>query len=209
MAAPSRVQRAIRLLALLRQAGEPAGAPGDPPEAQMAVRSELRLQALDFWLRNPDYLADELVTEVEAGRLPDSYLQVATALLDDPEPALRHYPMPRWLFGAYEQLDDAFAYLEVYGLAIMRRTPRGNRNQFFLLPAGVAAGDTLTDATSPLSWYPRQVQLVLTVAGQQTGSELKARQYLQASYADTELGTTIGPIAGRVRERLTRMREAS
>jgi hypothetical protein len=66
----------------------------------LAVRSELRLQALDFWLRNPDYLADELVTEVKAGRLDDSHLAVASALLDDPEPSLRHYPMPRWLFGA-------------------------------------------------------------------------------------------------------------
>jgi hypothetical protein len=58
----------------------------------LAVRSELRLQALDFWLRNPDYLADELLTEVEAGRLNASYVDVASALLDDPEPSLRHYP---------------------------------------------------------------------------------------------------------------------
>lgn len=42
-----------------------------------------------------------------------------------PEPSLRHYPMPRWRFGAFEPLDDAFALLEVYGLAIMRRTPGG------------------------------------------------------------------------------------
>ena len=105
----SRVQHAIRLLALLHQAGEAAGKPGDPSQAVRAVRSELRLQALDFWLRNPDYLADELVTEVEAGRLDDAYLAVAASLLTDPEPSLRHYPMPRWLFGAYEPLDDAFA----------------------------------------------------------------------------------------------------
>lgn len=205
----SRVQHAIRLLALLRQAGEDVGTPGDPPGAVLAVRSELRLQALDFWLRNPDYLADELVTEVETGQLDPSYLEVASRLLTDPEPTLRHYPMPRWLFGAYEPLDDAFAHLEAYGLAIMRRTPAGYRNQFFLLQAGVEAGDTLTDTDSALSWYPRQVKLVLLVARNQTGSQLKARQYQQASYAGTELGTHIGPIADRVSQRLTEARRAS
>lgn len=209
MPSASRVQHAIRLLALLRQAGQEADRPGDPQEAVLAVRSELRLQALDFWLRNPDYLADELVTEVQAGRLDTSHLAVASSLLTHPEPTLRHYPMPRWLFGAYEPLDDAFAFLEAYGLAVMRRTPGGNRNQFFLLRVGVEAGDSLTDTDSPLSWYPRQVQLVLRVAGDQTGSQLKARQYQQASYAGTDLGAHIGSIADRVRERLGEARAAS
>jgi hypothetical protein len=207
--AASRVQHAIRLLALLRQAGEAPGAPTDPPEAVLVIRSELRLQALDFWLRNPDYLADELVTEVEAGRLDASYLDTAAALLSDPEPSLRHYPMPRWLFGAYEPLDDAFSHLEGYGLAVMRRTPGGHRNQFFMLAPGMAAGDSLAAADSALSWYPRQAELVLLVARDQTGNQLKGRQYAQAAYADTELGTRIGPIADRVRARLSRARRAS
>lgn len=198
----SRAQHAIRLLALMRQAGGPAGAPGDPQNAVLAVRSELRLQALDFWLRNPDYLADELLTEVEAGRLDASYIDVASALLEEPEPSLRHYPMPRWLYGAYEPLDDALAHLEAYGLAAMRRMPGGHRNQFFLLPAGVAAGDDLEAADSALSWYPRQVKLVLLVAREQPGAQLKGRQYKQAGYAETELGTHIGPIHDRVRSRL-------
>lgn len=209
MPSASRVQHAIRLLALLRQAGTPADAPGDPDGAVLAVRSERRLQALDFWLRNPDYLADELVSEVEFGSLGGNYLDVAAALLEDPEPSLRHYPMPRWLFGAYERLDDAFAHLEAYGLAIMRRTPGGHRNQFFLLPDGVAAGDSLATTDGPLSWYPRQVRLVLQVAGTANGSQLKQRQYKQASYANTELGSHIGPIADRVRERLAQARSAS
>ncbi|MFC4951022.1 hypothetical protein [Pseudonocardia sp. GCM10023141] len=203
------MQHAIRLLALLWRTGEPAGAPGDPPQAVRAIRSERRLQALDFWLRNPDYLADELLTEVEAGRLDRSFVEVASSLLSDPEPSLRHYPMPRWLFGAYEPLDDAFAHLEVYGLAIMRRTPGGHRNQFFLLTDGVAAGNDLAAAPSVLAWYPRQIELVLRVAGNQSGSQLKVRQYQQAAYAGTELGTSIAPIANRVRQRLVTARRAS
>ena len=84
MPSASRVQHAIRLLALLHQAGEAADKPGDPPLVVLVVRSELRLQALDFWLRSPDYLADELVTEVEASRLDDSYLAVAFLAAERP-----------------------------------------------------------------------------------------------------------------------------
>jgi hypothetical protein len=35
------------------------------------MRSQLRLQALDFWLRNPDYLADELLNEYDASDSPE------------------------------------------------------------------------------------------------------------------------------------------
>ena len=53
------------------------------------------------------------------------------------------------------------------------------------------------------------MRLVLQVAGTANGSQLKQRQYKQASYANTELGSHIGPIADRVRERLAQARSAS
>jgi hypothetical protein len=202
----TRRQHAIRLLSLLHQAGEPTGNQGDEPGAVLVMRSELRLQALDFWLRNPDYLADELLTEVQAGRLEPSYVDVAETLLSDPEPAWHHYPMPKWFHGAYERLDDAFAVLEVYGLAVMRRKPSGTRNQFFLMADGVRAAEELGVDGSALEWYPRQVRFVLKVAGGQVGSRLKERQYRQAEYAGTELGVSIGPIRDRVLGRLAEMK---
>lgn len=169
------------------------------------VRSELRLQATDFWLRNPDYLADELITLVESGVLDESYIEVARKLLNDPEPDLRYYPMPKWLHGAYEPLDDAFSLLETYGLATAVRTGTPGQNvsqtQFFLTAAGAAAAAEL--AKDPvLGWYAKQIELVALVAGDDVGSRLKERQYLQATYANTELGLSIASIADRVRERL-------
>ncbi|WP_328647143.1 hypothetical protein OHS58_03785 [Amycolatopsis sp. NBC_00348] len=177
-----------------------------------SVRSELRLQAMDFWLRNPDYLADELVSMVEAGTADSSYLVTARSLLDDPEPDLRWYPMPRWFFGAYEQLDDAFSLLETYGLASLRRTgqpgKQSKRNLFFLTDAGAAAVAELS--TDPiLGWYAEQVKLVALVAGDDGGQALKDRQYRQATYAGTDLGVAIAPIAPRVRERLEALSAAA
>ncbi|MFB9928283.1 hypothetical protein ACFORO_09850 [Amycolatopsis halotolerans] len=183
----------------------------DPASTVKVVRSELRLQALDFWLRNPDYLADELVSKVVAGDLPESYLDVATHLLDDPEPDLRWYPMPRWHFGAYEAIDDAFAVLEAYGLALLRRLGgivKAARSQFFLTTSGQAAVVNLADEPR-LSWYVKQVKLVALVAGDDLGSALKRRQYEQAEYARTELGVDIAPIADGVRGRLKELRTAA
>ncbi|MFK3980564.1 hypothetical protein ACI2K4_09340 [Micromonospora sp. NPDC050397] len=199
----TRTQHAIRLLVLLAACGELA-TPADPAEAVKAIRSELRLQAMDFWMRNPDYLADELVTLVEAGEIQASFLDVAWSLLNDPEPDLRWYPMPRWFYGAYEQLDDAFALLETYGLATLKRTGRpgykSQRNQFFLTRAGASAAVEL--AGEPiLSWYTKQVKLVKMIAGDDNGQTLKDRQYQQATYAGTELGLDIAPIAPHVRQR--------
>jgi hypothetical protein len=200
----TRSQHAVRLLVLLQACGE-VPTELDLPETASVVRSELRLQATDFWLRNPDYLADELITMVESGAIDERYQTVARTLLEDPEPDLRYYPMPKWLHGAYEPLDDAFSLLETYGLAlaVRRGTPGQNvqQSQFFLTQTGAqAAAELAADAT--LGWYSKQVMLVALVAGDDVGSRLKERQYLQATYADTELGLNIASIADRVRKRL-------
>jgi hypothetical protein len=202
--AHTRTQHAIRLLVLMDRTGEGV-ADGDPPAAVKAVRSELRLQAMDFWMRNPDYLADELISAVDSGALADGFLGIARGLLDDPEPDLHYYPMPRWFYGAYEAIDDAMALLETYGLATFRRSgvpgSKSHRNQMFLTAAGERAVGELT-ADPVLGWYVRQAELVALVAGDTVGSKLKERQYEQATYAGTELGLDIAPIAEHVRKRL-------
>lgn len=200
----TRTQHALRLLVLLDRAGEPS-ADGDPPGAIKAVRSERLLQAMDFWMRNPDYLADEVISQVLDGKLPNTHLKVARSLLDDPEPDLHYYPMPRWFYGAYEAIDDAMSLLETYGLATFRRSgkpgSKSHRNQLFLTADGSTAVAQI--ATDPvLGWYTRQAELVAQVAGDTVGSKLKDRQYEQATYAGTELGLDIAPIAEHVRKRL-------
>lgn len=197
-------QHAIRVLVLLDTCGEPVSAT-DPNGFVKVIRSELRLQALDFWLRNPDYLADQVISKVAAGELNAArYLPVAQDLLEGSEPNLHWYPMPKWLRGAYEALDDSFSILQSYGLAEVRRKgnpPQRYRNEFFLTTAGVAAAVEVA-ADPLLSWYGRQAELVGLVAGSDKGGRLKERQYEQAEYAQTQLGMRIASIAPMVRERL-------
>ncbi|BAU95966.1 hypothetical protein N24_1704 [Corynebacterium suranareeae] len=199
----SRTQHAIRLLSLLSNCGEATGG-NDPKNSVSVIRAEKKLQALDFWMRNPDYLADEIVTAVEQKELDSSFLQTAESLLNDQEPNLRHFPMHKWFFGAYEAVDDAFALLQTYGFAqITRRGTPGRRlqNQFFLTQFGAEKAKLLDDI-KPLDWYPKQAKLVSLVAREDSGSRLKERQYQQESYARTVWGNDIGSITEQVRKRL-------
>lgn len=198
------------MLALLNICGEPTGG-SDPKGSVSTIRSEKRLQALDFWMRNPDYLADELVTAVEQGNLDDTYLKTAESLLSDHEPNLHHFPMHKWFFGAYEAVDDAFALLQAYGLAhISRRGTPGRRlqNQFFLTQLGVEKSKDLY-SIEPLTWYPKQAQIVSLVARNDSGSTLKERQYAQESYARTVWGKDIGSITEQVQARLASLSNAT
>src|SRR5690606_37906916 len=116
------LQGALRLLFLLDAAGVLVdGGPTIPPTAVKVVRSEKRIQAMDFWMRNPDYLAAEVLVLVQSRRFTDADLIVAQGLLVGDEPDLRRYPMVRYLFGAFEPIDDAFSMLVTPGLAARRR----------------------------------------------------------------------------------------
>ena len=200
----SRLQHALRLLSLLRICGDPVGG-GDPPGTTAVIRSEKRLQALDFWLRNPDYLADEILNLVESRTLEHCWTDTATKLLTESQPQLHHYPMPKWFYGAYEAVDDAMALLQTYGLAEVRRRgapPKRLQNSFFLTEAGAAAADEL-GAAQGLAWYISQARLVHLVAGPDSGNKLKMRQYAQEEYASTRWGRSISSVAEQVRKRLT------
>lgn len=200
----TRHQDAVRLLFVMSEAGAPPSVAA-PPGSVRVIHSQMRLQALDFWMRNPDYLADELLTEYVAGRRADGMV-LATAILDADEPDLRRYPMVRYLFGAYEPLDDALAILRSAGLVHLARegdpdAGRVREHHFYLLAPGLDATTKLVEQAPALAWYRDRATLVASVAGDSSGSQLKERQYQKIEYARTKLGTTIGSIAESVRQR--------
>src|SRR6476646_8911343 len=93
----TRMQDAVRLLMLINEAAEPLSdedIAGDPAlvTAVGVVRTQVRLQKLDFWVRNPDYLANELLNDYVNGDQDPTLLQIAGEILDSEEPELRRYP---------------------------------------------------------------------------------------------------------------------
>lgn len=202
-------QSAVRLLACICAGATPVQAPELGPDVVGVLRAQSRLQALDFWVRYPDYLANELLNEFEAtGDRGD--LDLARRILDEREPDLRRVPMVRFHFGAFEPLHNPLSILRSRDLVRQRREgePGHVRETAYLMTtAGREAMRGLADAAPELAWYRDRAEVAVRVAGGAGGAALKGRQYLQEEYAATPLKGTIPPIADRVRERLGKIEE--
>jgi len=178
----SREQDAVRLLLLLSAAGDAAvpKALGTPEGATHLIRGQMKLQALDFWLRYPDYLANELLGEYEAGRWAEA-LGIAQRIMDNDEPRLRRWPMLRWLNGAYEPLDNALAILRACGLLAIHRVGEITvaRHDYYLLEGAFEQIDLLLQQAPGLQWYADRARLVAELAAgtprsRSTAAEMEA-----------------------------------
>lgn len=197
---------ALRILFILRAGGTPVESPA--ADQALIFKGEARLQAFDFWMRNPDYLAAELL-DLFAETKNKGYYKAALAILDDEEPDLRRVPMIRYFFGAYERLDDALSLLRSRDLVRITGIKGANNKvletDFVLTKTGY---DTCLIAASQepiLQWYADRADLVAKVAGTMGGTALKQKQYQRASYAETKLGGVIPAITEDVRLRLTQL----
>lgn len=198
-------QTATRVLVLLDVLGTPVPASCDVDGAAAVVSSLIRLQKLDFWLRNPDYLADELLSEYENGLVTLGEIQPhVIRMLDGDAPQLHTYPMERYIYGAYEFIDDALAVLKLYEQIEHRRAADSgalSRRDYFLLQKGRDTVAAMRAEIPELEWYVQQASAIGLIADAAVGATAKRRQYLQAEYADTAHGDVIPSILERVRER--------
>jgi hypothetical protein len=200
---------AIRILFLL-EAGKV-----DNPHAEHAKTfpyafvGEKKLQAMDFWVRYPDYLAMELLEQYELSG-DERKLVRARAIYDDDEPSLRTIPMLRKHFGAYEPLDTALALLECRGLVSPERRKTGvGHTHFFHLPEKTGQFCTRISSEFPLlNWYRDRATLVAEVAGSRSGNELKDVQHSRREYHDTRIMDFIPTISDWVTEKLDRLENA-
>lgn len=182
-----------------------------PDGAEACIAGEMRLQAMDFWLRNPDYLAWELLDQAEQRNERVLIDQAARILSPEEEPDLRTIPMLRWRYGAWEALDDRLSLLAAYGLAtdVRRGQQLGGRRDFYLLTAGRSAAMALLARVPELTWYEERSRAVKTAAGDAGGDELKTRQKAVWEYRDTRWMDRIAGIRPKVLERLADLTEGA
>lgn len=206
MAVRSPHRDALRLLFLLNAGGSAA----DPEHsgAALVFKGEARLQAFDFWMRNPDYLAAELI-DLFLHTQDKTYLGAAQEIFDNEEPDLRRVPMVRYFFGAYERLDDALSLLRSRDLVRITGS-KGTSSKvletiFVITNSGVELCSEATKQQPILQWYAQRAELVAKVAGDAGGAALKQKQYLRTSYASTKLKEVIPSIADEVRKRLAEL----
>jgi len=194
---------AVRILFLLVEGSVPNREEGTEASYPRRFEGETRLQALDFWVRYPDYLADELLAQYEV--TGDQFLlDTAKAIFDDDEPSERAIPMLRRYFGAYEPLDTVLSILAVAGLVrpITIHHPTAHPRHFLLSHAGLNLCARIVQDHSIFDWYAKRAKLVLRVADGRGGSTLKERQHAQKEYHEAQLHDLIPTIADRVRDKL-------
>ena len=161
-----------------------------------------RLFAIDFWVRYPDYLADELLDLYEAEGGAD-LLAAVEAIFDSEEPSVRTVKMLRWKRGAYDLIEDALSVLSSRQLVVAVEKMSGiKQHDFLVLPA---AHTFLSEAVADqptLAWYRDRAALAMRVAEFKSGTVLKDTQYEDEEYKNTPYRAYIPGIAERVLERL-------
>src|SRR5579884_2889275 len=197
---------AIRILFSIRAGSLPCTDPATP-DVVAIFKGESRLLAFDFWFRNPDYLAAELLDLFEE-TAQSEYLSAAKMIFDNEEPDLRRVPMIRYVFGAYDHLDDALSLLrsrDLIRITGLKSKSKVHETDFLLTAKGAALCDSCVTIAPILKWYFDRSDLIAKVAGDRGGASLKQQQYERTTYAETKLGGIIPPIGDEILRRLERL----
>jgi hypothetical protein len=206
---PTPFQNAIRLLFILVHGSKKFKEENDSGVMGL-FKGEMRLHAIDFWVRYPDYLADELISLFEeTGDI--HLLNTAEEIFESQEPDLCRIPMIRYRFGAYERIDTTLSILTSKGL--VRQEGKKNSSgiqeyHYSIMSSAYLQADKISEEFPLLTWYKDRAKLVVRIAGERGGRALKDRQYEHTAYARTSGGRIIPPITKEVRLRLQSLKSS-
>jgi hypothetical protein len=203
-------QDAIRLLFILINGSEEYEDEFDS-SIKGIFNGKARLYAMDFWVRYPDYFANELLSKYNE-TYDLKYLDIAEKIFKDEEPDLRSIPMIRFLFGAYEKLDNTLSILVSKGL-IKQSGQKTNttihQHDYLIFEKAYEIVNSSITEFPILKWYHDRTLLISEIAGQKGGAALKDRQYEQIVYAKTKLGGIIPSIKEDVFNELQKIKSIS
>jgi hypothetical protein len=201
----------VRILSILRFCGEPNNQLTLLIEDYYthAISSQLKLQKVDFWLRYPDYFAMALMhgcrQDGELVDRRDEIKEIVRRIFINREPDLRHVPMRRYIHGAYEPLDAVLSFLSSRWLAYHRAVEGGGRTEYRLTQTGCDAIENIL-AACPLSvWYAERCRLINSFYGDLGGEDLRKLQYIEPTYKNTSVLSTIPRIDKEVRARFQQL----
>ena len=168
-------------------------------------KSEVKIQAIDFLIRYPDYLAYELLNLlISDGKLEKEQIkEVVKEIFTTNEPIIRNIEMEKFFFGAYEDIDDIIAFLVsisfIHFESKKRSDGRIGEKYYYLTKLGVDKIEKELKPYESLQWYFTRCQLIKTFFGDESGSNLKALQYNHKEYKDTALKEYIPMIVDKTK----------
>lgn len=180
------------------------------PEYKKIFKSEVRIQKIDFLIRNPDYLAYELllIAANDPGKNQE-IKQIVKSIYDTAEPQLRRLEMERFFFGAYEDIDDVIGFLKSIGFIGFTSKKSSDlktiEKQYFVTQYAVSKANSAISSLPALDWYAKRCELIKKYFGNLSGSQLKVSQYQIEEYRNTSFKNFIGEISDTVKSDYYRM----
>lgn len=178
------------------------------PKYKKVFRSEVKIQKIDFLLRNPDYLAYELLNIAkEDNTVKTEIKKIIKEIFSSKEPELKRLEMEKFLFGAYEDIDDVIGFLE--SIRLIKFSSNKNtilktiEKQYFITELAVEKVKNNLHTLSTLKWYVERCNLIKRFFGDMSGSQLKISQYKIDEYRNTSYNDYIKSIQNKVKEEFT------
>lgn len=174
------------------------------PEYKRIFKSEVRIQKIDFLIRNPDYLAYELLLiAVNDSGEKSEIKRIVKEIYDTEEPQFRRLEMERFFFGAYEDIDDVIGFLKSIGFIVFSSKKSSDlktiEKQYFVTQQALSKTTSAINDLPALQWYIKRCELIKKYFGNLTGSQLKLSQYQIDEYRNTSFKNFIGEISDIVK----------
>lgn len=184
----------------------------ETPELVKVLYSEVKIQKIDFLIRYPDYFCFELM---ELMKENDSYdkneiKQTIRNIFNSNEPEIRREEMLRYIYGAYEDIDDIIAFWMSVGFVFYENKVnimgKAYDKAYYLTSKGESRieGEIIQNLVSA-NWYIERCKLIKRYFYSMKGTELKERQYKYAEYRGTSIGSYIAEIGDKVKVEFYRL----
>ena len=172
-------------------------------------RTEMKIQALDFLLRYPDFLCMELLDLLDNDPAIDrnTVQKTVEEIYGNHEPIIRVEEMEKFFHGAYESIDDVIAFLISVGFIrheSKRRIDGRTYDKTYYVTHECA--DKLENGLKlipSVKWYVERCELMKLYFNRFSGSELKQRQYRYSEYKDISYKSHIQNVNNKVKAAFT------
>lgn len=168
-------------------------------------KSEVRLQKIDFLLRNPDYFSYELLLFAQEGKFDlDDVKTIVKEIFNTREPSIRRLEMERFFFGAYENIDDVISFLksiDFIDYQSKRSTDMKKIDKhYYITQFAYEKFENSLKELPTIQWYINRCMLIKQYFGDLNGSQLKILQYQIEEYRNTSYKEYINDIQDEVKK---------
>lgn len=170
------------------------------------LHTEVKIQKVDFLIRNPDYLCFELLELCNRDDIDKKEIkEVIKNIFYSHEPQIRRLEMERFFFGAYEDIDHVIAFL--VSITFIRYKSQRNsvlkltEKSYYVTNLADEKIRSIMDDAPHLKWYMERCLLIKKHFGEYSGTQLKNLQYKIDRYRDTTYREYIQDIEDLVRQK--------